>query len=216
MEFGNVISLKSQLAELDDHNNKISFHSVQNGRASLTVINNFVKNINYEKFTKIFNSNDKKFLETVQSMMDEMKKKIVGDAVIKSLFTELDDQNSKYFSHSVKNETISLIILSNYINIANSDKFKSAFSVDEQKLLETMKCSVNNIKKKIIKSLIKDIKMKLGVNVITRKEKEQSDFDAEYCISNFNNKERLQECLVKILQIDIKDFDKDYTEIQNQ
>ena len=167
MEFGNFITMKSQLAEMDETNMKLSFHSIKNGRATLMMIHNFVKYIKFE----------------------------------------------------------------NFLTKSEKESFKLAKDIPD------------DTKKNILKTIIKNIKMKLGVNIIMMKPKnaDKSDailglpagevlsesskklkpekineLEAEYYISNFSNKERLQDCIIKILQLNVTDFDKDYSEIENQ
>ena len=66
---------------------------------------------------------------------------------------------------------------------------------------------------KKIKSIISSIKKILGQNVLI---KENEDGKVTYGVACLNIKERLQETLIKLLNISIKDFDKDYSEIENQ
>jgi hypothetical protein len=70
-------------------------------------------------------------------------------------------------------------------------------------------------RKKKIKKIISTIKKTLGQNVLI-KEKLEYEVEDTYGVACLNIKERLQETLIKLLNLSVKDFDKDYSEIENQ
>jgi hypothetical protein len=136
---------------------------------------------------------------------------------MKTQIAELDDKEKTILFRSVQNGRASFMIIDNFVKHINYEKFIKYLSKEETVQYNESKIVSNSMKLKIVKHVIKEIKTKLGANIVVRKEnKEVSDLDADYCLSNFNNKERLQECLIKILDIGLDDFKKDYSEIQNQ
>ena len=103
----------------------------------------------------------------------------------------LDKYSTKIYFNSIKHGRTELTVINNFMEVLKKNDI-----IDE-------------------KPIIKELKKKLGTSFTVIKKISGTAEEQLYCIS-YKNREKLQECIIKVLGISVKDFDKDYSDIKNQ